>query len=519
MRTRELRVLFVCMIMLSVSCAGIKPSYEREDVVTTSGPPREFRGLWVATVANIDWPTEPGLPSDDQKREAITILETAERCNLNAIVLQVRPQCDAYYPSDIEPWSYFLTGEQGKAPEPFYDPLAFWIEEAHNRGMELHVWFNPYRAHHPGGGPVRETSVVKRHPDIVKELSGGYYWLDPAKEATKEYSLSVLMDVLRRYDIDGVHFDDYFYPYPSYNDNRDFPDDDTWAESGREGKMNRHDWRRKHVNDFIQRLSKAIKAEKPWVKFGISPFGIWRPYNPPSIRGFDQYDVLFADAKLWLEKGWIDYFTPQLYWPISQVPQSYPVLLGWWTRQNDKNRNLWPGLYTSRVSDEKWVSEIVNQVMVTRGFVPDDPGNIHFSAKALVANTNGIADALAEGPYSSGAIVPQSSWMGDDSPSAPSVTITRGEKAVTCKWTPGKGKAPFRWVVYAKRGDQWYYELYNRTDTSADIPLTIVTGWNDNGEAETLPPLTGLAVSAVSRGGTESTRTVVTLDSVSAQSR
>ena len=507
------------MVLLSVSCAGVRPSYEREDDFVSPGPPREFRGLWVATVANIDWPGEPGLPSKDQKREVITILETAVRCNLNAIVLQVRPQCDAVYPSDIEPWSHFLTGRQGKAPEPYYDPLAFWIEETHNRGMELHVWFNPYRAHHPAGGPVRETSVVRRHPGIIKELSGGYYWLDPAKEETKEYSLSVIMDVLRRYDIDGVHVDDYFYPYPSYNGDRDFPDDDTWDASGRVGKMDRHDWRRKHVNDFIRRLSKAVKDEKPWVKFGISPFGIWRPYNPPSIRGFDQYEVLFADAKLWLEKGWIDYFSPQLYWPIRQVPQSFPVLLGWWTRHNVRHRNLWPGLYTSRVGDEKWVDEIVNQIMITRGFVPESPGNIHFSAKALVANTNGIADALAEGPYSSGALVPQSSWIDGDPPSAPVVTIARGVKSVTCRWTPGKGEAPFRWVVYAKRGDQWYYELYNRLDTSAVIPMNIVTGWNDGGEAETLPPLTAIAVSSVSRVGLESVLTIVTLDGVSARDR
>ncbi|HET7360691.1 MAG TPA: family 10 glycosylhydrolase, partial [Salinimicrobium sp.] len=290
---------------------------------------REFRAAWVATVANINWPSKPGLSSKEQQKEAIALLDFLKKHNFNAVILQVRPQADALYESELEPWSYFLTGEQGKAPEPFYDPLHFWIEAAHDRGLELHAWLNPYRAHHTSGGEISEESIIKTHPELVVKLKNGMYWMDPSKEGTQKRSTAVVMDIVKRYDIDGIHFDDYFYPYDSYNGGEDFPDDESWKayrESG--GKLSRADWRRESVNTFIRNLYKRIKAEKPHVKFGISPFGIWRPGYPKSIRGYDQYNELYADARLWLRKGWVDYFTPQLYWTINQIPQSFPVLLG-----------------------------------------------------------------------------------------------------------------------------------------------------------------------------------------------
>ena len=207
----------------------------------------------------------------------------------------------------------------------------FGSEAAHDRGLELHVWLNPYRAHHKEGKEISDQSIVKKRPELVVYLKEGYWWLDPAQKGTQDHSTAVVMDLVKRYDIDGVHFDDYFYPYPSYNRNADFPDSASWAayqQSG--GKLSRGDWRREAVNVFIENLYKKIKAEKPYVKFGLSPFGIWRPGYPESISGFDQYDQLYADASLWLNKGWIDYFTPQLYWPINRMAQSFPVLLGWW---------------------------------------------------------------------------------------------------------------------------------------------------------------------------------------------
>ncbi|MCB0562519.1 MAG: family 10 glycosylhydrolase, partial [Phaeodactylibacter sp.] len=206
---------------------------------------------------------------------------------------------------------------------------------------------------------------------LVVPLKTGYWWLDPARQGTRDHSTAVVMDIVRRYDIDGVHFDDYFYPYPDYNNGDDFPDDASWAEYRQKGgKLSRGDWRRESVNAFIRNLYKAIKAEKPYVKFGLSPFGIWRPGNPPSIQGFDQYDQLYADAKLWLNKGWIDYFTPQLYWTINRIPQSYPVLLNWWAGENAKKRHLWPGIRISRDTLPDKVNETVNQIMITRGAVP-----------------------------------------------------------------------------------------------------------------------------------------------------
>jgi uncharacterized lipoprotein YddW (UPF0748 family) len=188
-------------------------------------PLREFRAAWVASVANINWPSKPGLSTEEQQIEAISILNYLQENKFNAVILQVRPQADALYASVIEPWSYFLTGEQDKAPEPFYDPLSFWIEEAHKRGLELHAWMNPYRAHHSSGKEISSKSIVRTNPETVYWLKEGYWWMDPALQFTQDHTSKVVMDVVKRYDVDGIHFDDYFYPYPSYNGNDDFPDD------------------------------------------------------------------------------------------------------------------------------------------------------------------------------------------------------------------------------------------------------------------------------------------------------
>jgi uncharacterized lipoprotein YddW (UPF0748 family) len=315
--------------------------------------------------------------------------------------------CDALYESKLEPWSEFLTGEQGKSPG--YDPLAFAVEEAHKRGLELHAWFNPYRAWNPSAkGPPAKSHLVKARPDIARKY-GKHYWLNPTHPDVQAHSLAVILDVVKRYDVDGVHMDDYFYPYPE----RDakgaeipFPDDDTWAkyrESG--GKLSRDDWRRDAVNRFVKQLYADVHAAKPHVKVGISPFGIWRPGNPPGIAGFDQYGKLYADAKLWLNEGWVDYFTPQLYWPIHQEKQSYPKLLNWWAEQNTKHRHLWPGIYTGKHTP----AEIVAQIELTRASGVAD-GVIHFSAKAIVQNRKGVADALKK-VYAEPARVPLSPWL------------------------------------------------------------------------------------------------------------
>ena len=342
------------LYFLLVGCITHNRSHKRASPVSSLLVPSEFRAAWVATVANINWPSQVSLSAQEQKKEAIQLLDLLARHNYNAVIFQVRPQCDALYKSDLEPWSYYLTGSQGQAPDPFYDPLLFWIEQAHQRGLELHVWLNPYRAHHSAGGPISKHSIVNTKPGLAVELENGYWWLDPSKQKTQSHSYAVVLDIVKRYDIDGVHFDDYFYPYPSYNGNNDFPDDDSYTNyqsSG--GRLSRADWRRDHVNNFVRKVYRGIKQEKSHVKFGISPFGIWRPGHPPSIKGFDQYDQLFADAKLWLNKGWVDYFAPQLYWPINQIPQSFPLLLNWWKDQNLRHRHLWPGLSVGRLEGAK----------------------------------------------------------------------------------------------------------------------------------------------------------------------
>lgn len=498
-----------CSVSLLSGCAATGTGSRKVvDDLPTIAAEREFRAAWVATVANIDWPSKPGLSTGEQQREILAILDKARSINLNAIILQVRPQCDALYKSDLEPWSFFLTGEQGKAPDPFYDPLIFWIEEAHKRGLELHVWFNPYRAHHPGGGEVTDASVVKTHPEIVRELKGGYWWLDPALKATQDYSVSVVLDVVKRYDVDGVHFDDYFYPYPEYNEGKDFPDDDSWRayrDSG--GKLSRADWRRDSVNRFVKRMYDAIKKEKRQVKFGISPFGIWRPGNPASIRGFDQYDVLYADAKLWLNEGWVDYYTPQIYWPSTRLAQSFPVLLGWWTRENHKNRNLWPGLYTSRVADDRGVTENINQIMITRGFMPDSPGTVHFSMKAFLENYGGIADSLANGPYRLPALVPKTPWLDNKAPRPPLVRIAGAGENLAVTWEPETGESAFRYVIYYRRGNTWAYTIAEGNDRRIDIG-DLIAGQT---VAVSEEPVTAVAIAAVDRMGNESRPAIVKL--------
>ncbi|WP_197527725.1 glycoside hydrolase family 10 protein [Posidoniimonas polymericola] len=408
------------------------------------GPPElqsEFRAAWIATVANIDWPSKPGLSTEDQQRELLGLLDKAVELNLNAIVLQVRPACDAFYSSELEPWSPYLTGVMGQATSPGYDPLEFAVREAHRRGLQLHAWFNPYRASHPSyKGELSADHISRRLPGSVVEY-GAYQWLDPSDDDASRHSLDVIMDVVRRYDIDGVHFDDYFYPYPitaKADDGQDaevpFPDDRSWekyvASTPSGDRLSRDDWRRQSINQFVERVYQAIKAEKPHVLFGISPFGIWRPGHPESVVGFDAYEKLYADSKLWLEEGWVDYFTPQLYWPVRSSGQSYPILLEWWTRQNPHGRPIWPGLFTSKVRSKPegdgWsAAEIVQQVRLTQAFAHAG-GNVHFSMKALAKNYDGVADALADGPYAEPALPPVCGWLTESAP--PARPIVRREE-------------------------------------------------------------------------------------------
>lgn len=465
---------------------------------------REMRGVWVATVANIDWPSRPGLPVEEQQAEAIVILDRVQALRMNAVVLQVRPQADALYASELEPWSWYLTGEQGRAPEPFYDPLQFWVEQAHARGIELHAWLNPYRAGHPAmRSGFAANSVVRSHPEWVHALADtGYYWMDPAVKGVQEHSLAVVLDIIRRYDIDGIHFDDYFYPYREYNLGRDFPDDAAWqAYQGGGGKMARDDWRRDAVNRFIERLYKEIRKAKPRVKFGISPFGVYRPGYPEGYGGgFDQYAVLYADARLWLNKGWVDYYTPQIYWNIASMQTSYPVILGWWEGENKKKRHLWPGLYLRPgVPHEEMAREIVGQVMVTRGMIQAAPGTIQFSMRSLMNPDSVIFKALAGGPFAKPALMPACSWIDDKAPEPPAVQAVSDSSGWRISWQPKGKEAPFVYVLYTRRAGGWRPEIYPAGRLSAGLPA-------DGGK------VSAVAVTAVDRSGNESKKKVILLE-------
>jgi uncharacterized lipoprotein YddW (UPF0748 family) len=439
--------------------------------------PREFRGVWVATVQNVDWPSKRGLSTQRQKRELVRIMDTAVERNLNAVIFQVRPSADAFYNSKLEPWSEFLTGRMGQPPEPVYDPLRFAVEQAHRRGLQLHAWFNPYRVRVPNPrGPASPDHASVAHPELVRDY-GGYKWFDPGEPAAVDHFIAVLSDVVKRYDIDGVHIDDYFYPYPVREKATQdeitgkevpgavvpFPDDESYAKAVAAGEtLARDDWRRQNVNHLIRRMYEAVKQEKPWVLVGISPFGIWRPGHPEGIVGFDQYASLYADARKWQQEGWLDYLTPQLYWRIDSTGQSYPKLLAWWHEQNVKGRHLWPGNFTSKVrrnadveeTRNHWsAQELIRQIEATRA-QPGATGNVHFSMKAFFDNRDGLNDKLDAGVYAEQALVPDSPWLGDAVPSEPEVSASRqGDRVVVEMKLPDE--KPWLWVVRTKAGDQW----------------------------------------------------------------
>ena len=507
--------------------------------------PREFRGAWVASVANIDWPSRPGLSVWEQKLELIQLLNRAADLNLNAVIFQVRPAADALYDSKYEPWSEYLTGQMGRAPQPYYDPLAFAVREAHARGLELHAWFNPFRARHDT--PLSEASrthVSRTHPRLVRRY-GKFLWMDPGEPAVQARSLRAILDVVRRYDVDGVHIDDYFYPYREY-DRRgrlvQFPDDASWARYRRRGgRLPRDDWRRQNVDTFVRRMYREVKAAKPWVKVGVSPFGIWRPGYPAQVRGLDAYRELFADSRKWVANGWLDYVVPQLYWPVAQTAQSYPVLLHWWAEQNAKGRHLWAGNFTSRaagLASPVWgTGELLEQVRLTRA-EPGASGNVHFSMKALMprpltgparplpdaaaavagaasdtAPASGMSAAAAVGagalprmlgeqlrigPYASPALVPASPWLSRARPASPRAR-TRPDSStggLLLTITPSGRQPVRRWVVRARYDDRWTLTLLPQSQRQ------LLLAGGTPGERSANPD--AILVTAVDRFGNES---------------
>lgn len=477
--------------------------------------PREFRAAWVATVANIDWPSRPGLSAAAQRAEIIAIVERSRELRLNAIILQVRPAADALYASALEPWSEYLSGAQGG--DPGYDPLAVWIEEAHRRGLELHAWFNPYRARHAEAkSSLVASHLANTHPSAVKRY-GNMLWMDPGEEVAVERTLAVIRDVVRRYDVDGIHIDDYFYPYPipvpgsapppagaapAVRPTVEFPDDPAWQRyQGSGGKLSRADWRRQNVNQLVERMHRSIHEIKPWVRFGISPFGIGRPdRRPPGIEGFSQYDQLYADVELWLERGWLDYLTPQLYWPIQQRAQAFDVLLDYWAKQNTARRHLWPGLFTSAINDtpKSWTpEEIVQQIELLRAH-PTAGGHALFSMVSLLQNRRGLSAMLQEKIYPQAALVPATPWLAEGTPHSPALEIIDPTTVIV---RPVSGTQATHFAIWRRRGSEWGFSVQPASEPRIDLTVDLKSG-----------PVQTLVVSAVDRLGQESPRVALPIN-------
>ena len=433
---------------------------------------REFRAAWVATVANIDWPSKPGLSAEALRNEALLILDRARSIGLNALILQVRPAGDALYPSPLEPWTEYLSGEQGRGPwhagEAPWDPLAFWVREAHRRALELHVWFNPYRARHSSAkSPQVAQHISSRLPGVVKRY-GDQLWMDPGEPAAAAHSLAVVADVVRRYDVDAVHIDDYFYPYAVKVGDADvpFPDSESYARyklAG--GTLERDDWRRSNVDRFVQDFYATVHQTKPWVRVGISPFGVGKPdRRPPGVApaSFSQYDKLYADVEKWVNNGWLDYLAPQLYWQVLREGLPFEPLLDQWVAENTQQRHLWPGFFTSQLGKPGWkASEILQQIQLQRARGSKATGHIHFSMVALMQDREGIATQLRSGPYAQAALVPATPWLDGELPPTPALK----REGTRVRIVPGAGEAAQRWAVWRRSGEQWRLAVHAAHET------------------------------------------------------
>ncbi len=463
-RRRLIRLLWVALTLTTLLLTQL-PSLARQDLA--SAPQYEFRGVWAASVINIDWPSSPNLGTNQQKAELIGILNRMQQLNLNALILQIRPAGDALYYSDIEPWSYWLTGQQGRPPSPFYDPLEFAIEEAHARNIELHAWLNPYRAKLGGNYDLAANNMARQFPQYAYSYRN-LIWMDPGAKVIQDRTYDVIIDVVNRYSIDGIHLDDYFYPYPEPG--VEFPDDDTYGEYRKNGgRLSRDDWRRDNVNRLVRRLYDGIKAAKPQVKFGISPFGIYRPGQPAGIEGMDQFAQIYADPKLWLEQGWVDYMAPQLYWRIEPPEQSYPRLLDWWLSHNPYRRHIYTGNYLSRLNDSDWpVSEFLRQVDISRrSSSRDSLGNIFFSVKVFMENRFGVNESFRSRLYSTPALIPPMPWLDSQAPDAPQGVETTAHRI---HWQPQYSEDVRSLALYKRQNRHWQLkQVLSRNQTEVDV--------------------------------------------------
>jgi uncharacterized lipoprotein YddW (UPF0748 family) len=401
------RLIWITLLLCTIFGGSLKA----QNVSTL--PKAEFRAAWVATVGNIDWPSKKGLPVDSQKVEFVRLVEMHKRNGMNALIVQIRPAADAMYPSPYEPWSEWLNGVQGKPPVPYYDPLAFMIETTHKNNMEFHAWCNPYRAdNNIGKTSISPTHITRIHPEWFLNYGGKKYF-DPGNKLVQAFVTDVITDIVKRYAIDGIHFDDYFYPYRITGE--EFPDEASYQQSA--STLSKDDWRRSNVDSVIVQLYRSIKKEKPNCKFGISPFGVWRNNDKDSTgsntkAGQTNYDDLYADIVLWLKMGWIDYVAPQLYWEFGHKAAPFEILLDWWSK-NTYGKHCYIGLGLYRAgSNAAWqdTTQLPRQMEAIRN-TPNIQGEIFFSSKNFIKNPNGWSEMLRTNYYSEPAMVPAMEWL------------------------------------------------------------------------------------------------------------
>ncbi|TDD63538.1 glycoside hydrolase family 10 protein [Actinomadura rubrisoli] len=429
---------------------------------------RQLRGMWIATVAGIDWPKDPAKPAARQRAEFVKLLDTARAMNMNAVFVQIRPNSDAFYPSPYEPWSQWLTGKQGK--DPGYDVLAFMLKEAHARNLEFHAWFNPYRVSRQDDlKKLAPTSPARRHPDWVRKYGTGL-WYDPGLPQVRDLATRAVMDVVRKYDIDAVHFDDYFYPYP---ESGDFPDTASYKTYGQ--GMKRADWRRRNVDTLVESLSRQIHQAKPWTRFGISPFGVWRnatsdPAGSPT-SALQSYDDIYADTRKWIQRRWIDYVTPQLYWPIGDKRADYAKLVAWWARQvQGTGVQLTIGQAGYRVGqDATWKKPAeLSRHLALNARYPQVRGDVFFSAADIAADRRGFASRLRADHYSRPAVPPPVQGRGGQAPPAVQDLKARPDgKGVRVDWRPSQGAASY--AVYRVDGKRAGCAPVDPTRLVADV--------------------------------------------------
>ncbi|MFN8256858.1 MAG: family 10 glycosylhydrolase [Bacteroidales bacterium] len=473
---RRLSLIFIIILKFSVSI-----------FYSQTAPEKEFRGVWVATAFNLDWPSSALLSSEEQKQEFINLLEAHRQNGINAVLVQIRPAAEVFYESKFEPWSHWLTGEQGKAPDPYYDPLLFMVDECHKRNMEFHAWFNPFRC-------VSNIARVKTVPDHISKIHPEWcvkygsevekLYFNPGIPEVRAYIIEVVMEVAHKYNIDGVHFDDYFYPAKEAG--VEFPDNNAFLLYNDKG-LNKADWRRENLNDFIHTLSDSINSLGKGIKFGVGPSGIWRnkSHDPDGsdTRGLASYDEQFADVVKWLREGWIDYVSPQIYWPIGYKAADYEKLVEWWSR-HVYGKHLYIGQATQFINKTnawKNPSEIPDQLRLSRLY-PEVKGNIFYSSSTLLRNNNGILDSLKRDFYISYVDVPDMSWkpkiknlVADTSkvikvitlpePMAPiNLTVTKVGRETLISWSMDESQK----IFVADTGS--YYHVYRFKGIYAGYP-------------------------------------------------